>query len=168
LVATAAQSLLDKKDKAKWGANVHVKQVGVDLPFARMKRVERLGVQGKLDAVTQSAASDASDDGEDVKMNGPEDDTDTEEGRTKKGEKEKKKLRGRNKSLKRYLRKQRKNVVDPQVLAVRAKVERMREEAKVRKMQAARQGQAGGEGKGENKRKSALDRFRTGAGAERR
>jgi U3 small nucleolar RNA-associated protein 7 len=165
LVATAAQSLLDKKDKAKWGANVHVKQVGVDLPFARMKRVERLGVQGKLDVVTpQSAASDASDDDEDVKMNGPEDDADTEEGHTKKGEKEKKKLRGRNKSLKRYLRKQRKNVVDPQVLAVRAKVERMREEAKARKMQAARQGQAGGEGEGENKRKSALDRFRTGAG----
>jgi U3 small nucleolar RNA-associated protein 7 len=131
-----------------------------------MKRVERLGVQGKLDVVTRSAASDASDvsnsddDDEDVKMNGPEGD-DTEEGHTKKGEKEKKKLRGRNKSLKQYLRKQCKNIVDPQVLAVRAKVERMREEAKSRKIQAATSKQGGEE---EGKRKSALDRFRTGAG----
>ncbi|KAJ2932981.1 hypothetical protein H1R20_g4133, partial [Candolleomyces eurysporus] len=158
LVATAAQSLLDKSDKAKWGANVHVKQVGVDVPFARMKRVERLGVQGKLD-LTETAAgseSDGSDSDGDVKMGGADDG----ERPSKKDDKEKKKLRGRNKSLKRYLRKQRKNVVDPQVLAVRAKVERMREEAKARRLQA-KQGSGGGE---ENGRKSALDRFRTGAG----
>ncbi|KAJ2912900.1 hypothetical protein MD484_g7514, partial [Candolleomyces efflorescens] len=152
LVATAAQSLLDKKDKAKWGDSVRVKQVGVDLPFARMKRVERLGVQGKLDV--ENAASDTSDDDGDgdVKMG------DDEDGNKANGkeEKEKKRLRGRNKSLKRYLRKQRKNVVDPQVLAVRAKVERMREEAKARKLQAKQ-----GEGAEGEKRRGALDRFRT-------
>ena len=71
LVATAAQSLLDKKDKAKWGDNIHVKQVGVDLPFARMKRVERLGVQGKLDLSEHAAgASDASDDSDNDNDNG--------------------------------------------------------------------------------------------------
>ena len=35
-----------------------------------------------------------------------------------KAEKEKKKMRGKNKSLKRYLRKQRKNVIDPRAVSV--------------------------------------------------
>ncbi|KAF6752045.1 WD repeat-containing protein 46 [Ephemerocybe angulata] len=156
LVATAAQSLLDKSDKVKWGANVQVKNVGVDVPFSRMKRVERLAVQGKLD--TTGAGDDSED--SDVEMKeGGDGDSDDEAGLSREEMSKKRKMRGKNKSLKRYLRKQRKNVVDPQVLAVRAKVDRMREEAKAKKLQM----KAGGAGE-ENKRKSALDRFKAGSG----
>ncbi|KAF6743398.1 WD repeat-containing protein 46 [Ephemerocybe angulata] len=156
LVATAAQSLLDKSDKVKWGANVQVKNVGVDVPFSRMKRVERLAVQGKLD--TTGAGDDSED--SDVEMKeGGDGDSDDEGGLTREEMSKKRKMRGKNKSLKRYLRKQRKNVVDPQVLAVRAKVDRMREEAKAKKLQM----KAGGAVE-ENKRKSALDRFKAGSG----
>ncbi|TEB22428.1 hypothetical protein FA13DRAFT_1766474 [Coprinellus micaceus] len=115
LVTTAAQSLLDKSDQVKWGNNVQVKASRRRIvPFARMKRVERLAVQGKLDT---TGMEDGDSDNEDVEMRDVDDDW---------AEKEKRKMRGKNKSLKRYLRKQRKNVVDPQVLAVRAKVERMK------------------------------------------
>ncbi|KAJ3502736.1 hypothetical protein NMY22_g18490 [Coprinellus aureogranulatus] len=154
LVTTAAQSLLDKSDQVKWGNNVQVKRVGVDVPFARMKRVERLAVQGKLDTTGMEDGDSAN---EDVEMKEVDNEGDGNEGGMSKHEKEKKKMRGKNKSLKRYLRKQRKNVVDPQVLAVRAKVERMKAEAKARKI-AAKNG-----GAEEPKRKSALDRFKTGS-----
>ena len=65
--------------------------------------------------------------------------------------------------MKRYLRKQRKNVVDPQVLALRVKVERMKEEAKAGRLQAKRGSRAE-----VKKRKLALDRYRTSAGVGRR
>lgn len=52
-----------------------------------------------------------------------------------------------------YLRKQRKNVIDPTAVAIRAKLEKQREERKARAKEAA----------GEPPRKpSALDRFASG------
>lgn len=80
-----------------------------EVPFARLSRAERLRVSGKAD-LTEEVDSDAeSADGD-------------ENGGTRrkedKEEREKRKMRGKGKSLKRYLRKQRKNVIDPTAVSV--------------------------------------------------
>jgi hypothetical protein len=97
-----------------------------DVPFARLPRLDRLRVQGKADETEVDMNEENADDAEDggVKAN------------VSRAEKEKKKMRGKNKSLKRfvvtirkeslrlklssssYLRKQRKNVVDPKAVSL--------------------------------------------------
>lgn len=76
-----------------------------DIPFARLPRLERLRVSGKADETEEGdeGAAEGHDGEEPVS-------------RPSKAEKEKKKMRGKNKSLKRYLRKQRKNVIDPKAV----------------------------------------------------
>ncbi|KAK7052348.1 WD-repeats-region domain-containing protein [Favolaschia claudopus] len=106
---------------------------GAETPFARLPRIERLRVQGKADESEVVDPDDTAPDGR----------------KLTKDEKEKKKMRGKNKSLKRYLRKHRKNVIDPATVAIRAKLEKQREERKAR---AKDQG-------GETRKPSALDRF---------
>ncbi|KAI8970655.1 BING4CT-domain-containing protein [Trametes punicea] len=105
------------------------------IPYARLPRYERLRVSGKADET---------------------EDGDEPDGRRKdsssKAEKEKKRMRGKNKSLKRYLRKQRKNVVDPRALAVRKKLEKEKEER--------RKARAIASGREEPSKPSALDRFK--------
>ncbi|KAF8431963.1 BING4CT-domain-containing protein [Boletus edulis BED1] len=113
----------------------------LDIPFARLPRLERLRVQGKADETELDADTDAvatEDDG----------------GKNKKSraEREKRKMRGKGKSLKRYLRKQRKNVIDPTAVAIRAKLEKQRQERRVAK--------AIEKGEMEPKKPSALDRFK--------
>lgn len=73
-----------------------------EIPFARLPRAERLRVSGKAD-LTEELHSDAesADGSDDTKKK-----VDNEA-------QEKRKMRGKGKSLKRYLRKQRKNVIDP-------------------------------------------------------
>ncbi|KIP05890.1 hypothetical protein PHLGIDRAFT_107647 [Phlebiopsis gigantea 11061_1 CR5-6] len=112
-----------------------------DVPFARLPRLERLRVSGKADE-TEEGAEDAADQGSDEEATS----------RLSKAEKEKKKMRGKNKSLKRYLRKQRKNVIDPKAVAVREKLTKQREERK--KAIAIARGEV------EPRKPSALDRFR--------
>ncbi|KAH9949714.1 BING4CT-domain-containing protein [Amylocystis lapponica] len=112
-----------------------------DVPFARLPRLERLRVQGKADE-TEEGDEQRMDDGDDAEP----------AKRPMREEKEKRKMRGKNKSLKRYLRKQRKNVIDPRALAVRAKLEKQREET--RKARAAASGTV------ESHEPSALDRFK--------
>ncbi|KAI0916486.1 hypothetical protein AcW1_010071 [Taiwanofungus camphoratus] len=113
----------------------------VDIPFARLPRLERLRVQGKADETEDMEAQDAEG----------EEGTEPVKKPTRE-EKEKKKMRGKNKSLKRYLRKQRKNVIDPRAIAVRAKLEKQREEG--------RRARAAANGAEEGRKPSALDRFR--------
>lgn len=110
-----------------------------DISFAQLPRIERLRVQGKAD---ESENADASDD-EDANGAGG--------GHTgqSRAEKEKKKMRGKGKSLKRFLRKQRKNVVDPRAVAIRAKLEKQREDKKRAREEATRTVD----------KPSALDRF---------
>jgi len=72
----------------------------VDIPYARLPRIERLKVSGKIDVT------------EEHNFEG-EGELDEEEKVKRTEEKEKRKMRGKNKSLKRYLRKKRKNVIDP-------------------------------------------------------
>ncbi|KAJ7176566.1 BING4CT-domain-containing protein [Mycena filopes] len=109
----------------------------VETPFARLPRLERLRVQGKADETEVVDPDDTAPDGT----------------KRTKEEKERKKMRGKGKSLKRYLRKQRKNVIDPTAVAIRMKLERQREERKIRAKE-----QAGGE----PRKASALDRFAKG------
>lgn len=79
-----------------------------DIPFARLPRLERLRVSGK---------ADETEDGDENVAAGPGSDGEDAPSRMSKAEKEKKKMRGKNKSLKRYLRKQRKNVIDPKAVS---------------------------------------------------
>ncbi|KAH0826386.1 WD40-repeat-containing domain protein [Lanmaoa asiatica] len=112
-----------------------------DIPFARLPRLERLRMEGKADETELDAGVDA------------ECNADGERGERKsKEEREKRKMRGKGKSMKRYLRKQRKNVIDPTAVAIRAKLEKQREERRVTK--------AIEKGEMEPKKPSALDRFK--------
>jgi U3 small nucleolar RNA-associated protein 7 len=110
---------------------------GSETPFARLPRIERLHVQGKADESEVVDPDDTAPDGRKLTTE----------------EKERKKMRGKGKSLKRYLRKQRKNVIDPTAVAIRAKLEKQREQRK-----ALAQEKAGGE----PRKPSALDRFARG------
>jgi U3 small nucleolar RNA-associated protein 7 len=76
-----------------------------EIPFARLPREERLKRQNRADETeNRSEEEEGEEEGEgDVKDQRRE-------------EKEKKKMRGRGKALKRYLRKHRKNVIDPQTV----------------------------------------------------
>ncbi|OBZ77920.1 U3 small nucleolar RNA-associated protein 7 [Grifola frondosa] len=112
-----------------------------NIPFARLPRLERLRVSGKADETE-------ADDGQ----GGSGDEADKNSKKHTKEEKEKKKMRGKNKSLKRYLRKQRKNVIDARALAVRARLEKQREERQKAKAVAS--------GLEESQKASALDRFK--------
>ncbi|GAW04938.1 BING4CT-domain-containing protein [Lentinula edodes] len=90
-----------------------------EIPFARLPRAERLRVSGKAD-LTEEFHSDAeSADGSDDTRKKVDNEA-----------QEKRKMRGKGKSLKRYLRKQRKNVIDPAAVAIRSKIEKQKAERK--------------------------------------
>lgn len=72
----------------------------VAVPYARLPRIERLRVNGKIDETEVPGSGDEGDAADGAKKESRE-------------EREKRKMRGKGKSLKRYLRKQRKNVIDP-------------------------------------------------------
>ena len=67
------------------------------IPYARLPRMERLKVSGKADTT------------EDIS----EDEREVDGKKESREEREKRRMRGKGKSLSRYLRKQRKNVIDP-------------------------------------------------------
>ncbi|EJD08528.1 BING4CT-domain-containing protein [Fomitiporia mediterranea MF3/22] len=157
-----------------------------DLPFSRLPRIDRLKVAGKYDPTEEVDTSDTSDGDDDSQEEGEGDGVNGEgtksAEKTKKVLKEriKKKMRGKNKSMKRYLRKHRKNVIDPQTVrpsvsypsilikkgyheltasslpisqvAIRAKLEKQREERR-RALATSRGGET-------TRKPSVLDRFR--------
>ncbi|KIM42092.1 hypothetical protein M413DRAFT_444560 [Hebeloma cylindrosporum] len=112
----------------------------VEVPYARLPRIERLRVSGKIDETEDNSGDEGGVNGEEGK-------------KLSKEEREKRKTRGKGKSLKRYLRKQRKNVIDPAAVAIRAKLEKQKEEKKRAAAAAVAES-------GENKKPSALDRFK--------
>ena len=67
------------------------------IPYARLSRMERLKISGKADVTEDNSGDEREVDGK----------KETQE------EREKRRMRGKGKSLSRYLRKQRKNVIDP-------------------------------------------------------
>ncbi|KAA1477842.1 BING4CT-domain-containing protein [Dentipellis sp. KUC8613] len=111
---------------------------GEEIPFARLPRLQRLQVQGKADET--ELVSDAEGDEE---AGGKKVDRE---------EREKRKMRGKGKSLKRYLRKQRKNVIDPKAVAIREKLAKEREAR-----QKARDAEKGAS---QEPKSAALDRFK--------
>ncbi|KAL4063788.1 WD40-repeat-containing domain protein [Scleroderma yunnanense] len=117
-----------------------------DIPFARLPRLERLRIQGKADETEIDTSVERVEDANE------HEDVNTKSAKVLTQEQQKKKMRGRGKSLKRYLRKQRKNVIDPTAVAIRAKLEKQRTERRTAKAIE----------KGEIMRRnpSALDRFR--------
>ncbi|KIJ54676.1 hypothetical protein M422DRAFT_24583 [Sphaerobolus stellatus SS14] len=118
------------------------------LPFRALPRLERLRVQGKAD---ETEIPNSDDDDEPVAG-------ETEEAKKERREKrDKMKMRGKNKTLKRYLRKKRKNVIDANVVALRAKIDKQKI-GRQRDIAAAKMKAAGG-GEVESK-PSALDRFK--------
>ncbi|KAJ4474470.1 BING4CT-domain-containing protein [Lentinula aciculospora] len=110
-----------------------------EIPFSRLPRAERLRVSGKAD-LTEEVYSDAGSANEN-------------DGKKTTEEREKKKMRGKGKSLKRYLRKQRKNVIDPTAVAIRSKIEKQKSERKA-EIRKAKYGDEPQE------KSSALDRFK--------
>jgi len=74
-----------------------------EVPFARLPRQRRLELQGRADETEEVSE---------------EEDGDREGKTARKEEKEKKRMRGKNKAMKRYLRKQRKNVIDPKAVRI--------------------------------------------------
>jgi hypothetical protein len=78
----------------------------VETPYARLPRIERLRVSGKADETELADADEGAEEAAEADTHA----------NTSKAAKEKNKMRGKNKSLKRYLRKHRKNVIDPQTV----------------------------------------------------
>ncbi|KAF7800151.1 hypothetical protein EIP86_011397 [Pleurotus ostreatoroseus] len=133
-----------------------------DTPFARLPRLERLRAAGRADEREEAQADRGGDgDGDGDAANEDAEDEKRKLNRAEKEkEKEKRKMRGKNKSLKRFLRKQRKNVVDPKAVAVRERLQKQRA-AREKARAAAKAGEGEGEGEG-GRKPSALDRFRRG------
>jgi len=73
-----------------------------DIPFARLPRQHRLKLQGRADETEEVSEEEEGEGGK----------------AARKEEKEKKRMRGKNKAMKRYLRKQRKNVIDPKAVRI--------------------------------------------------
>lgn len=79
----------------------HVPFTTAELPFSKKPRLDRLRALGKADEPLASEEEEEGEGGND------------EERRARREEKAKMKMRGKGKSMKRYLKKKRKNVVDP-------------------------------------------------------
>ncbi|KAH9979780.1 BING4CT-domain-containing protein [Russula compacta] len=109
------------------------------LTFTRQTRLDRLRIQGKADETEDVSEDEAAVEYPADISNPPK--------RDRVG-REKHKTRGKGKSLKRYLRKQRKNVIDPRIVAIR--------EALVEQRTKAR---PAADDRSKSERPSALDRF---------
>lgn len=122
-------------------------------PYARKSRLERLRVDGNADLAEDDAFLAEEDD---------DDDDDEEVEKRKREERQKaredkadakKRARGRNSTLKKMLRKKRRNVIDPQTVAIKEKLERQRAANKKAKQDALAERSA------QSATAGALDRF---------
>ncbi|CAE6465437.1 unnamed protein product [Rhizoctonia solani] len=121
----------------------HVPFTTPELPFRQKPRLDRLRELGKADETAASDGEEADDfnaNDDDEKGGGPK-------------QKEKMKMRGKGRSLKRYLRKKRKNVIDPSTVAIREKIAKVQAARKVEARQKAGLPE-------KESRLTALDRFR--------
>ncbi|QRW01709.1 U3 small nucleolar RNA-associated protein [Ceratobasidium sp. AG-Ba] len=122
----------------------HVPFATPEVPFRRKSRLDRLRDLGKADESPGSEEDEAENE-EGARVE--------EGGNLKREPKEKMKMRGKGKSLKRYLRKKRKNVIDPSTVAIREKI------AKVQAVRLAEARKNAGLPEKEP-RLTALERFR--------
>ena len=86
-------------------------------PFAKLPRVERLRANNALEDPPEMNEADELD----------EDEMDDGQGGTKEEKAERMRMRGRGKTLKRFLRKKKKNVIDPATVAIKEKLKAERE-----------------------------------------
>ncbi|KAK4049510.1 putative U3 small nucleolar RNA-associated protein 7 [Microbotryomycetes sp. JL201] len=118
-----------------------------DVAFARKTRVDRLKTTGQAQLDEDESSEEDEEDQDEVAKR---------ERRLKREEQadNKKRARGRNSSLKKMLRKRKRNVIDPQTVAIKEKMERQRQAAKQSKKNALlAKSQASGQA-------GALDRFK--------
>ncbi|CAG7851829.1 U3 small nucleolar RNA-associated protein 7 Short=U3 snoRNA-associated protein 7; AltName: Full=U three protein 7 [Serendipita indica DSM 11827] len=142
------RSLLEKlepgtitMDPEMLGGMREASKVDETLVHRKQSRLQRLKETGKADESEVPGDEEAEDE---ENASGPLD------------KKRKKKMRGKDRSMKRYLRKKRKNVIDVATVSIRAKLDKQRQEIKKARESAAKK--AAGEDVTE--RKSALDRFK--------
>ena len=83
--------------KLTTGSTSEGKKSVAAIPYARLPRMERLKISGKADTTEDNSGDEREVDGK----------------KESHEEREKRRMRGKGKSLSRYLRKQRKNVIDP-------------------------------------------------------
>ncbi|BGP57400.1 hypothetical protein JCM8202_005042 [Rhodotorula sphaerocarpa] len=126
-----------------------------EVAFARKSRAERLQVQGR--ARLDEDIDDLSDGDGDAGGDADEEAQRRAERAQKRIEAadNKNRMRGKSSGIKKALRKRRRDVIDPQTVALKEKLERQREANKRAKATKARQAQADGGSGGQ----SALDRF---------
>ncbi|KDQ18603.1 hypothetical protein BOTBODRAFT_63501 [Botryobasidium botryosum FD-172 SS1] len=124
-------------------------------PYARLPRLERLRVSGKADETEVGEEKEQADGG--GEEDGMQADESPKQTSSEKPEKVKMKMKGKGKSMKRWLSKKRKNVIDPSTVAIRQKIEAQKETRR-RELKAAKAAARGGEA--EVEKPSALDRFR--------
>ncbi|GAA6063775.1 hypothetical protein JCM10212_005564 [Sporobolomyces blumeae] len=147
---TLDQDVLGKVDRAALhraeDENPH-KPGYKEVPFAKKTRIDRLKVKGEAEiGEDESSASEDEDDAEGRLRE------ERAERRLKKSD-DKKRMRGKSSGIKKALRKRRRNVIDPQTVALKEKLERNRVKAKQAKQNAlAAKSAASGSA-------SALDRF---------
>ncbi|GAA6022828.1 hypothetical protein JCM10207_001417 [Rhodosporidiobolus poonsookiae] len=148
---TLDQDVVGKLDRAVLRAEDKVDPTakgGVrETPFAKKTRVERLRLQGKDQAAEDEELSSGEEEDEGMKAR--------EERAKRRQDKadNKKRMRGKASGIKKALRKRRREVIDPQTVALKAKLEKQRAQAKQAKQnRLAAQSAASGEG-------GALGRF---------
>ncbi|GAA6043359.1 hypothetical protein JCM8097_008049 [Rhodosporidiobolus ruineniae] len=148
---TLDQDVVGKLDRkvlrAHEDENVH-KPGYREVAFAKKTRVDRLRVQGKTDDVEDEESASEDEDDPEGKAR--------EERAARRVQKadEKKRMRGKTSGLKKALRKRRREVIDPQTVALKAKLERQRAAAAQAKQNraVAQSASSGTQG--------ALDRFK--------
>ncbi|GAA5846332.1 hypothetical protein JCM11251_004057 [Rhodosporidiobolus azoricus] len=123
-----------------------------ETPFAKKTRIDRLKLTGKAELVEDAEAGSSSDEEE-----GDEDEEakrreDRLARRTEKAD-QKKRMRGKTSGLKKALRKRRREVIDPQTVALKARLDRQRTAAQQAKQNRLAAASAGSGTAG------ALDRF---------
>lgn len=141
-------------------------------PYHRLSRLERLRLEGKADEGQDAAFANGSDSDDDeepgyrstavaVAQPGDRD-------ATLSAAKEKKKARGKNSAMKRYLRKKRGNVVDQNSIQIEAKLARSREDHSRRAEQRERSRRGEVDTDAGDKEPSALDVFAVDRSKQRR
>ncbi|GAA5886132.1 hypothetical protein JCM16303_000057 [Sporobolomyces ruberrimus] len=147
---TLDQDVVGKVDRkvlrAKEDENVH-KPGYKEVAFGKKTRIDRLKEKGEADLAEDESSESEDEDDVDGKLR-----EERAERRIKKSD-DKKRMRGKSSGIKKALRKRRRNVIDPQTVALKEKLERNRVKAKQAKQNAlaAKSASSG--------TASALDRF---------
>ncbi|CAO1613914.1 unnamed protein product [Sympodiomycopsis kandeliae] len=152
-------------DKTTSAQDVGIVKAADGRPYSRLSRLERLRLDGQADEGDQPAFQSQSQSQSQSYNSGSDSDSDSEDQHNTLGSnngsavpssgmkpsKEKYKARGKNSSMKRYMRKKRSNVIDANSLQIQAKLNKSRQEHQQRLQRS--------NGEEQEKEESALDLF---------